>query len=200
MKPTPFKSLLVIALVLATGGLAAAQSNNVPGSTAYADFSRFITQRNIFDPNRYPRSSGSRPVTYRPRATRSTPTFSLVGTMSYQKGMFAFFDGNNSDLRQALTVSGGIAGYTVSEITATGVKLESADKKQTVTLKIGDLMRQDGKDWVLAGPGELPAGTTDNGATGTGGAEAAASAAPSSASAPNDILKKLMEKREKELK
>ena len=30
-----------------------AQSNGVPGPTDYATFSRFITDRNIFDPNRY---------------------------------------------------------------------------------------------------------------------------------------------------
>ena len=33
---------------------------------------------------------------------RNTPTFTLVGTMSYEKGMFAFFDGNQSNLRKVL--------------------------------------------------------------------------------------------------
>ena len=85
--------------------------------------------------------------------------FTLVGTMSYEKGMFAFFDGNNSDLRKVLyqSDSNGIAGYTVAEITPGAVKLQSADKKQTVEMKIGDTMRQEGSEWLLAGQGELPA-------------------------------------------
>ena len=190
----------MLALALANGFFAVAQSNNVPDATAYADFSRFITQRNIFDPNRQPHSPGSRPVTYHPHPSRSAPAFTLVGTMSYQKGMFAFFDGNSSDLRQALSESGSIAGFTVSEITATGVKLESADKKQTLTLKIGDRMQQDGQNWVPAGPAPSPADTAGSSESSPSDAGAAVSAAPSTATAPNDILKKLMQQREQELK
>ena len=57
--------------------------------------------------------------------------------MSYEKGMFAFFDGNNSDLRKVLyqSDSNSIAGYTVAEITLAGVKLQTADKKQTVQIE-----------------------------------------------------------------
>ena len=77
--------------------------------------------------------------------------------MSYEKGMFAFFDGNNSDLRKVLyqSDSNSIAGYTVAEITLAGVKLQTADKKQTVQMKIGEMMRQEGSEWQLAGQGEL---------------------------------------------
>src|SRR5271167_4475699 len=139
MKPTQYKKRLVLALALVNGLLAGAQSNGVPGPTAYSSFSRFITERNIFDPNRYSHNY-TRP--YQPKVSRSAPAFTLVGTMSYEKGMFAFFDGNNSDLRKVLYPSdtNGIAGYTVAEITPAGVKLESAGKKQTVQLKIGDMM------------------------------------------------------------
>ena len=82
--------------------------------------------------------------------------------MSYEKGMFAFFDGNNSDLRKVLyqSDSNSIAGYTVAEITPAGVKLQTADKKQTVQLKIGDMMRQEGSSWQLAGQGGSFAGTS----------------------------------------
>ena len=118
MKPTQYKKWLVLALALANGLCAGAQSNGVPGPTAYSAFSRFITERNIFDPNRYPRSSPNQ-SSYRPRVTRSAPMFTLVGTMSYEKGMFAFFDGNSPDLRKVLyqSDSNSIAGYTVTEIT-----------------------------------------------------------------------------------
>ena len=68
MKPTQYKKWLVLALALVNGLFAGAQSNGVPGPTAYSSFSRFITERNIFDPNRYPRNSSSTRSTYRPRA------------------------------------------------------------------------------------------------------------------------------------
>ena len=200
---------VVLLAVLASGTSAAAQSNNVTGATDFASFSRFITERNIFDPNRYPRNArDNRPRTtvHTTRTQRSAPAFTLVGTMSYEKGMFAFFDGNNAELRKVLPVSGDIAGHTVTEVTLTGVTLQSADKKETVQLKIGDMMRQEGEHWKPVGQGELGSGTSTVSASSdtTGEASpdtgAAAPPAASSASEPNDILKKLMQKREQELK
>jgi hypothetical protein len=201
MKPTQYKKWLVLALALVNGLFAGAQTNGVPGPTAYSSFSGFVTERNIFDPNRYPHSSSTR-STYRPRVSRSAPAFTLVGTMSYEKGMFAFFDGNNSDLRKVLyqSDSNSIAGYTVTEITLAGVKLQTTDKKQTVQMKIGEMMRQEGSEWQLAGPGELPASTAESTAPTVEGSNSDAGSAPGSAGEPNDVLKKLMQKREQELK
>jgi hypothetical protein len=200
MKPTQCKKWLVLALALANGLFAGAQTNGVPGPAAYSSFSRFITERNIFNPDRYPSSSPTQP--YRPRVSRSAPAFTLVGTMSYEKGMFAFFDGNSSDLRKVLyqSDSNGIAGYTVAEITLAGVKLQTAGKKQTVQMKIGEMMRQEGNEWQLAGRGELPAGMTDSAAPAVESSIPDAGPAPGSAFEPNDILKKLMQQREQELK
>lgn len=192
---------VVLLAVLAGGFSAAAQSNNVAGPADYAAFSRFITERNIFDPNRSPRNApDNRPRTTarQTRAQLSAPAFTLVGTMSYQKGLFAFFDGNNADLRKVLPASGGIAGYTVTEVTLTGVKLQAAGKtNETVRLKIGDMMRQEAGRWQPAGPGELSAGTNAAGSEASG-ADTGSAAAPAGAS--NDILKKLMQQREQELK
>ncbi len=84
--------------------------------------------------------------------------------MNYQKGMFAFFDGNSSDLRKVLyqSDSNSIAGYTVAEITLTGVTLQSADKKKVVAMKIGEAMQPAGNEWQPAGRSELPASTADS--------------------------------------
>jgi hypothetical protein len=204
MKPTRYKIWAVLALALANGFIATAQPNRVPGPTDYERFATFITQRNIFDPGRY--AQNGRPfVRQQYRPSPSAPMFTLVGTMSYEKGMFAFFDGNQPNLRRVLyqSESNYIAGFTVAEITLTGVKLQTADKKQTVQLKIGDTMRQEGSSWQLAGSGELFAG---NGAAesaapaGTDSSSSGASAAPSPAIEGNDVLKKLMQQREQELK
>jgi hypothetical protein len=202
MKPTQYKKWLVLALALVNGLFAGAQSNGVPGPAAYSAFSRFITERNIFDPNRY---SHNYTPSYRPKVLRSAPAFTLVGTMSYGKGMFAFFDGNNPDLRKVLYQSdtNGIAGYTVAEITLTGVRLQTADKKQTVQLKIGEMMRQEGSSWRLVEQGELFAGASAGESAAPAAAENSspdASAAPSPALEGNDVLRKLMQLREQELK
>ena len=193
MNLSPSKKWLILALALVNGFFAGAQSTDVPGPADYTAFSQFITERNIFDPNRYPRHSSGQP-SYHPPISRSAPTFTLVGTMNYQKGMFAFFDGNSSDLRKVLyeSDSNSIAGYTVAEITLTGVTLRSADKKKLVAMKIGEAMHRAGNEWQPAGRDELPASTADSATP--------AEATPASAGEPNDILKKLMQQREKELK
>ena len=204
MKMTRTKTFLALALALAGGTVAFAQSNNVPGPQDYARFSSFITERNIFDPDRFPRYSPSGRINRPIRVQRYAPTFTLVGTMSYAKGMFAFFDGNSPELRKVLyqSDSNGIAGFTVAEITLAGVKLQSADKKQVVDLKIGDMMRQEGSAWQLAGKGDLAstAGATEGEAPAAESSGPAADAAPSAALEGNDVLKRLMEKRQQELK
>jgi hypothetical protein len=193
--------LLTCALIFARGNwFALAQSNGVPGSTDYSAFSRFISARNIFDPNRYAKI-GSRPRP-RPRPytySKSAPTFSLVGTMSYGKGLFAFFDGNDSDLKKILKVNGEIADYTVTKISPTVVTLQSADKKQ-IELRVGDLMRQESGHWELAGQGEVPTGTSSP-ISGNGETPAAAenNSVPSTGnSAADEVLKRLMQQKEQE--
>ena len=69
--------------------------------------------------------------------------FALVGTMSYQKGTFAFFDGTSPEYRKVLERDGAIAGYKVAEITPNAVKLEAANKR--VEMKVGTQMRHEGE-------------------------------------------------------
>jgi hypothetical protein len=119
--------------------------------------------------------------------------------MSYEKGLFAFFSGNSDELKQVLPVGKNFAGYTVTQVAQGRVTLAAADKKGNLELRIGDVMRQENGKWELSGSGEVPAGDS----TGTPEAASAPSsespaAASSPADEPNDILKKLMEKRAKE--
>jgi hypothetical protein len=201
MKPTHTKILFTLALAVAltNGFLAGAQSNTVPGDTDYNSFSQLITQRNIFDPNRYPHEVYHR--TQRVRRT-SAPEVTLVGTMSYQKGMFAFFSGNDWSLRKILTTSNSIVNYTVTEITPAGVKIQGADKQEQV-MKIGDQLRESNNGWVLfaesddsAGSGAAESPTTGSDNSNSGATTDSTTTAPSASLSNNDILKRLMQQRQ----
>ena len=183
----------------ASATFAFAQSNGVPGPSDYAKFSAFVTDRNIFDPNRVPHniSSGNRPRT-RTRVRNSAPGIMLVGTMSYEKGLFAFFNGNSADLKKALQAGDKIADYTVTDIAPSRVTLESADKKQQLKLKVGDGLRQENGKWVLSNSGELPAETGSAETANATDADSSTPAAPVAAGEQNDVLKRLMQLRAKE--
>jgi hypothetical protein len=191
------KAGLFLALLL-WGGFARAQTNGIPADTDYGAFSRFITQRNIFDPNRYPHETH---VFHRTpsRQINSSPAFTLVGTMSYGKGTFAFFSGNGEDFKKILPVSGNIASYEVTAITMTGATLRGTDKK-TVQLNIGDQMRQENNGWQLVAAADAGNSLSGSSASGAGEAPDAAPSAPSPNLGNNDILKRLMQLREQENK
>ena len=198
MKPP--RTQYILALALAVTAAALAQSNNSPpGATDYAAFSRFVAARNIFDPNRQPHYTSSRPRTRTTTRTHSpsTPAFTFVGTMSYEKGLFAFFSGNSEELKQVLPVGKIIAGYTVTQVSQGRVTLAAADKKGNLQLRIGDVMRQENGKWELSGSGEVPAGDSASVAE-TASAPSSESPASTTPGSENDVLKKLMEKRAKE--
>jgi hypothetical protein len=201
MKLPNYKTSLALAALLAGGAGAFAQSNGVPGPTDYAKFSAFVADRNIFDPARQPHYYSNNRQRFTPRQPRRNnlpPGITLVGTMSYEKGMFAFFNGNSAELKKALQVSQKIADYTVVDISASRVKLESADKKQQLDLQVGDGLRQENGKWVFSGTGELPGETTSTQTTASpASSETPTPATPASASQPNEILKRLMQNREK---
>ncbi len=204
------QKILLLSFALANGFAAVAQTNSVSldADPDYSKFSQFISDRNIFDPSRYPHEVRiHRP---RPRQSRSNsaPTFTLVGTMSYEKGMFAFFSGNSDDVKKILTLNGEIAGYAVTEIAPAGAKLLGADKKEIV-LRIGDQMRRENNGWQLVEQGDSPAGsglpeapaaTTGDGSGSATSDAAGDSPAPSASLDSNDVLKRLKEKREQENK
>ncbi len=158
-------------------------TNAASSSLDYSAF-RLIADRNIFDPNRFPHTVGSRP---QPKTVES---FSLVGTMSYEKGEFAFFDGTSSDYKKVLKPDGTIAGYKVVAILPDSVKL--AQSTNELVLAVGtQLRRQDDGNWVQA----AAAASYDSAPA----ASNSSSSAPSASSgAESDIIKRMMQRREKE--
>ena len=145
LSKTVFPAIAGIALLLAAAFPTVAQSTN---GTDFASF-QIIGQRNIFDPNRMPHrhSTGA--------AARVVDSFSFVGTMSYAKGTFAFFDGTSPDFRKVLERDGNIAGFKVAAITPKSVKLLSETNAMPGTneiiLQVGTQMRRnDDGQWVVS--------------------------------------------------
>ena len=92
-----------LSLGLADGLSAAEVTNSAAGAVpARGDFVSFrvITERNIFNPRRYGRSSKAPPPRTEPEKVVKSERFALLGTMSYEKGRYAFFDGSSTDFRK----------------------------------------------------------------------------------------------------
>jgi hypothetical protein len=124
-----------------------------------------------------------------------------VGTLRYEKGPFAFFDGSDSEFRQVVQPEGRIAGYQVVEISGQAVTLRLGTNQ--IQLKVGmQMRREEGGSWELAGSGEAFAATSSSSAPSSGSSSSGASGSASSSSGgdASEILKRLMQKREEESK
>lgn len=164
-------------------------------ASPYAGFDTFgiIGERNIFNPNRVgrtPRSANTPPP--------MTDTLSLVGTMNYEKGLFAFFDGSQPGFRQALHLGGTITGFTVTGIDSNSVELTRDGQK--IPLKIGQQLRRPvGGDWTVLSMDAVQRNTEV--ATTAAAVRADDTGAPPTIPAnASDTLKRLMEKRMNQLK
>ncbi len=161
-----------------------------PNPLSFAAF-KLIVDRNIFDPNRQPHRPGYHPA----RKNPVVDSFALVGTMTYAKGRFAFFDGTSSEYRKQAQAADTIADYKIAAIATDHVELVCKTNK--VNLAIGmQLRREDEGDWTMSEQSGAfgGAGTGTNAASGS----ADSGAAPGGLSAgASDILKKLMERRAK---
>jgi hypothetical protein len=132
-----------------------AQSTNAPSRLTFDAF-RVVSDRNIFNPNRYARSTGrSSNQTRTSRPATRVEAISLVGIMAYEKGSFAFFDGSGGNFTKVLQVGGTVGDYTVKQITPSEVKLSTGTN--TVDLKVGmQLRREDEGDWFLSETRDTP--------------------------------------------
>lgn len=190
---------IVVATTLPSLSLTAQQNTNQPiqpqpqmQQPDYAAF-RIITERNIFAARR----SGRVTRSAAPRQQRQIESFTLVGTLETPNGTVAFFDGTSSEYRKATKLGDKIAGFTVAEINFKGALLKN--EHQNIQLPVGSKLRlQDNGQWEPVSTSEffpqsssVPSGnitsqTTDPGEPGADGPI-------------NDVLKRLMQQREREL-
>lgn len=179
----------------------AARGTNAPSAkpsiTDYQSVARLVADRNIFDPDRQPRTPGAPPrTTPKPQTKLDSPEFGLVGVMNFSRGAFAFFDGNASEYRKALQEKATIAGYQITSITPNAVTLTLRDAKP-IELKIGTRLKR-----TTSGAWEPAIGSTGTFTVQGGSAEGGSTATPASGGggAEDEILKRLLKKREQEMK
>jgi hypothetical protein len=155
------------------------------------DYSSFkiIADRNIFNLNRSARSARGGGAA---RKQTKVETISLVGTLSSEKGRLAFFDSSSSQYKKVLKPADTIAGFKIKDIALNHVTLESGGK--VTELRVGmRIRREDEGEWRVGGQTESLASSTSQSAT---PADAAGSVSDDE---DNDVLKKLLQKREEEL-
>ena len=177
---------MAVAFLVSIVPLAAQETTNAIPATDFKAFD-LVVKRNIFNASR----ALGRDFAPRPRTDRTNryETFSLLGAISYEKGIFAFFGGSSSEYRKTLGPDDSIAGYRIKEITYDHVSL-AVSNEPPVELRVGAQMRreEDGP-WAIAAHAE----TSTTSATDSGSEPAGSS------DAENEILKRLMKKREQEL-
>jgi hypothetical protein len=195
--------------MLFAGRFVFAQSSNSPSAPAYSSF-KIITDRNIFSPRRYVRNGrAERPITL-------VDSFTLVGTMRYEKGDLAFFEGSRPDLRKVAKVADSIAGYKITDIGYNSVKMTSETNLLQKELQLGvgmQMRREDSGPWHVASNSEVPALASSSAMRTSSPVPAANSAASSAEPQPtatasdsnataagsdDPVLRRLMQRREQE--
>jgi hypothetical protein len=158
---------------------------------------QLVVERNIFNPNRLGRTR----LDSQEKAAH-VDEISLVGTVRYDREQLAIFDSPDAQYRKAVREGEMLADFKLVRINADAVDLIRGDKP--LALKVAQqLRRPEGAEWTVtlnkaaqADPKAMdPNAANTINATRTGdpgGAEIPADA--------SEVLKRLMKKREKQLK
>ena len=183
--------LLLASLATPVAAFGAEATNSATASRSdYVSF-RVVSERNIFNPRRSGRSSARASTRAEPERRVRMERFALLGTMSYEKGRFAFFDGSGSDYRKVAKPADTIAGFKITEVAPTCVKLELTNG-QIFELCVGmQMKKREDEDWQLAGKADAAEGA---------GRSTNSSSSTTAASGPesDEVLKRLLQRREQD--
>ena len=191
--PTPAPAVASPVRTAAPAAPAPARKDSFVAPAVPFEAFRLVTDRNIFNPNR----TGRRDRSAEEQAPR-VDVIALVGTMESDRGLRAFFDGSDTAFRKAVHVGDSVEKFKVTQIAPNAVDLDRDGK--SLSVHVGQqLRRPEGADWNLIAADVVRS-------------EAAAAAANATAgkidpTAPvvipanvDDVTRRLMEKRNKDLK
>ena len=187
---------LILAVWLAFAALSSMTIYAADGAKGYEAY-KVVRTRNIFDPNRkVVRIEAPRPST--PPRPRSS-TFTLTGTMVREGKSLAFFGGSRSEFSKVISVGDSVANYKITAIEPAQVELEHEGKKVTLTIgKPFQIEAKPGDPEPAEEPAPAPDGTPATSAT-DGAAPPAPAAPPAGGDAKSEILRRMMERRAKEM-
>ncbi len=186
---------------------AAADAPSPTGPLTYDNF-KLVHTRNVFDPDRRP----VRPANATPTGGRADYV-ALTGTMINTDKSYAFFSGSRSDFNRVLSVGDKIANARLTEITPLNIVVERDGRR--INVAVGQTVPLDAKSV----PGAPPVNVVDTAAPNPGSVDAVAptasnnpAAAPANSNnnaAPGtkppvgnreEIMRKMMERRQQDLK
>jgi hypothetical protein len=191
MRTTIALTRLMIWIGIAFLGLV--QANGQSGERKGYDAFRLVRTRNIFDPNRV----ASRPEPTRERSSNTPRSrgLSLTGTMVTDGKSLAFFGGSRGEGGKVLSVGEKVSDFHVKTITPVQVELEKDGK--VTTLLVGRQLAVDGGGG--SGGDEAPEAPEPEGQPSGKSAPTEGSPAPAPSNDKNEILRRMMERRQQQM-
>lgn len=169
----------------------------VHGQAAPKGYDAFslVRTRNIFDSNRRAARNEPPPDSRSSVGAPRPSSFTLTGTMVAEGRSLAFFSGSRSEYSKVIPVGEVVAGYKVVAITPMQAELERDGKR--MVLAVGHRFQIEGSSDEpsgpeTSGPEASPAPTPPD-------PNAAATPAPAPTSDKTEILRRMMERRQKEM-
>jgi hypothetical protein len=190
---------IVLGLAAILAGAGPARSADDPTPPKGFDAFRLVKARNIFDPDRRGMPSAQ---AARPAAAPRTNFINLTGTMVADGKMLAFFAGSRSEYSKVISTGDSIADFKVTGITNTHVVLDHAGKQ--ITVPVGQAVPLEGSSAAVAPPDkDAPAPPPEEPGPNGPASNASEATEPKPASSPggdqNEVLRRMMERRAKEL-
>jgi len=191
-------SLLIFigGVILAFGGRCALAQKPAPahGFDAFTN----VQTRNVFDPQRFgsaaPASQASTAA-----AAQAADYVALTGILITGDKSLAFFSGSRVDYDKVMAVDGVIAGAKVTKITPNAIEVDRNGNK--ISINVGQTVPFDNSAPVAAP--DTSGDSTGSAASAGSAALAVASASPSPNALPSnlsDVMRRMMERRQQELK
>ena len=161
-------------------------------SSSPPDFSEFriILERNIFDPGRTPGYGNAARSRERPPETER---LYLKGVLIQKGAALAFFEGTKAAYNAIRTTGESIGEFKISHIHTERIIIEGEGRRIEIPVGSG-LMKEEGREWELSAALHSSAQSIPepkNAASTEGNA-------PGDDEAMSDIMKKMMERRQKE--
>jgi hypothetical protein len=153
---------------------------------------RLVRTRFIFDPER--QATRSEAAVPRAQSAPSRSNFiAVTGTMVTPGRTLAFFSGSQPEYSKVISVGETIADFKITSITPAQVELERAG--QPIIVPVGRQLPLDGSTTAVAPTSLAPAPDI----SGTPAANSSAPSAAASTSDKSEILRRMMERRQKEV-